>query len=163
MKKRKTYLNFMKSILLKSISIAVLITNSSIAQETRASSGFGSSSVFINYSNSIFNTPIEEYKYVKTHRGIEIYQTYRNPTNGNLNQTIFPKSMPVAIIKTNSITKNVVIYRTYSNSIFNKPIESVTLKSKTQVQNLYTKKIKTTEGLPYYDGGKEIKYGGEPE
>lgn len=156
----------MTSNLLKLTSILLIsISNINIcyAQETRASSGFGSSSAFINYSNSIFNTPIEQYKYVKTHRGIEIYETYRHPTNGYVNQTIFPKTMPVAIIKSNSITKNVVIYKTYSNSIFNKPIEFGTFKTKPQeTKNIYNKN-KNLEKLPTYDGGKEINYGGESE
>lgn len=152
--------------LLKSISIYILIIWPTICygQDTRPSSGLHSSSVFLNYSNSIFNTPIEQYKYIKTQRGIEIYETYRHPTNGNINQTIFPKTMPVAIIKTNSITKNEVIYKTYSNSIYNKPIEFTTIRSvSVEKKSLIYPKKKYLENLPSYDGGKEINYGGESE
>jgi len=151
--------------LLKLTSIYILVISpiTSYSQDTRPSSGARSSSVFLNYSNSIFNTPIEQYKYVKTSRGIEIYETYRHPANGKINQTIFPKTMPVAVIKTNSITKNAVIYRTYSNSIFNKAIEFGTFKSKpAETKNIYNKNT-SLKHLPTYDGGKEINYGGESE
>ena len=149
---------------LTSTLILVVIPMTSSGQDTRPSSGLHSSSVFLNYSNSIFNTPIEQYKYIKTQRGIEIYETYRHPTNGNINQTIFPKTMPVAVIKTNSVTKNEVIYKTYSNSIYNKPIEFTTIRPAftEKKSSGYTKK-KYLENLPSYDGGKEINYGGESE
>ena len=145
------------------ILFGCLCLNAQSQDETRPSSGLASSSVFINYSNSIFNTPIEEYKYVKTHRGIEIYQTYRHPTNGNVNQTIFPKAMPLAVIKTNSVTKSEVIYGNYSNSIFNKPIESITIKPRASETKSNFIEKKYTEKLPTYDGGKSINYGGDSE
>lgn len=154
----------MRSILFKSINFYILLNifcSDIYSQETRPSSGLASSSVFLNYSNSIFNTPIEQYKYVKTSRGIEIYETYRHPTNGSLNQTIFPKTMPVAIIKTNTVTKSIVIYRTYSNSIFNKAIEFSQIRPKEHRSSVPDSK--SLKNLPTYDGGKEINYGGESE
>lgn len=112
----------------KYLILFFLTASVSLSQETRpANSEIKSSSVYLNYSNSIFNRPIEEFKYVKTSRGVEIYETYRNPTNGNINQTIFPKSMPVGIIKNDKINGRPVIYRNYTNSIFNKPIQSMTV------------------------------------
>jgi len=127
------------------------------AQDLRPDSGIKSASVFMNYSNSIFNRPIEEYKYVNTPRGIEIYETYRHPTNGYVNQTIFPKSMPVAVIKTNGVTKQAVIYKNYSNSIFNKPIEFSTIRP-SQVKS-YSKPKPRVDNLPKYNGEGDITYG----
>lgn len=127
------------------------------AQSLRPNSGIKSASVFMNYSNSIFNRPIEEYKYVNTPRGIEIYETYRHPNNGYVNQTIFPKSMPVAVIKTNSVTKQAVIYKNYSNSIFNKPIEFSTIRP-AQIKSS-TKPKSTMSNLPKYNGEGDITYG----
>lgn len=149
-------LNLLKCNLL--VVLFLCISYKSFSQETRpVASEFKSSSVYLNYTNSIFNTPIEQYKYVKSHRGIEIYETYRHPTNGYVNQTIFPKSMPMAIIKTNAVNRNIVIYKNYSNSIFNKPIESITIKPSTTS----TKTINETtslKNLPKYDGQGEIDY-----
>jgi len=100
----------------------------SFSQETRpASSEARSSSVYLNYSNSIFNRPIEDFKYVKTSRGVEIYETYRHPTNGYTNQTIFPKAMPVGVIKNDKFNGRPVIYKNYTNSIYNKAIQSFTV------------------------------------
>jgi len=149
-------LNYLKYSIYIIIYLGVIGT--CLSQDTRPASEFRSSSVYINYTNSIFNTPIEQYKYVKTHRGIEIYETYRHPTNGYINQTIFPKSMPVAVIKSNTVTKNLVIYKNYSNSIFNKPIEFVTIKNNTTSSSVNTKS-KLTKDLPKYDGEGDISYG----
>lgn len=116
----------------------LLFASISWCQQPRpANSEFRSSSVYLNYTNSIFNRPIEDFKYIKTPRGIEIYETYKHPTNGNINQTIFPKTMPVAVIKSDKLTGRPVIYRNYTNSIFNKPIQSLTV---------------VPASLPTYDG-----------
>jgi hypothetical protein len=112
----------------KYLLLFFLISEISYAEETRpATLESKSSSVYMNYSNSIFNRPIEDFKYIKTSRGIEIYETYKHPTNQNLNPTIFPKSMPIAVIKNDKFNGRPVIYRNYTNSIFNKAIQSSTV------------------------------------
>lgn len=149
----------MKNKLILVITLFPIIILGQEKNISRPDSEFKSSSVFLNYTNSIFNRPIEEFKYVKTHRGIEIYETYKTTSvSGSSASTIFPKLMPVAVIKDNEITKNKVIYKNYSNSIFNKSIEFSTIRQNTRSIRVNTSKSGGVD-YPTYDGGKNINYG----
>lgn len=83
-------------------------------------------------ASTIFPKTFQEFNYIKTSRGIEVYKTYvhTNPYTFSTNRyyqaqgTIFSKPLPDFIIKNNG-----TIYRTYSygtnrGSIFAKPFES---------------------------------------
>lgn len=127
-------------------------------QQFRPENSLRVGSVFLNYTNSIFNKPIEEFKYVSTPQGIQIYETYRHPTNGYINQTIFPKALPVAVIKTNSVNNNIVIYKNYSNSMFNRAIEFSTIRQPRSYQPQKNKPY-ISKNLPRYNGEGEVSYG----
>lgn len=143
----------------KFLLLTLLLPSLSVCQQYRPDSGLRAGSVFLNYSNSIFNRPIEEFKYVNTPNGIQIYETYRHPANGSINQTIFPKPMPIAIIKTNTVTKSTVIYKTYSNSIFNKPIEFSTITPAAIPAKKIQQPHNLNKNLPKYNGEGDIDYG----
>lgn len=86
-------------------------------------------------ASTIFPKAIQEYNYIKTHRGIEVYRTYKH-TNAlgsatnryyQSSSSIFSKSEPEYIIK-----KDGQVYRTYNygtnkGSIFTKPFQSMSI------------------------------------
>lgn len=115
---------------------------------------------------SIFNKPFQQYNYVKTQRGIEVYETYKYKVAGDTNAShgsVISKPFPEYVIV------NDKIYRTYKykngstnqshGSVFNKPFEADVIdpnanKIKTVVQKQTTEYKQTTSRYsgPTYDG-----------
>jgi hypothetical protein len=115
---------------------------------------------------SVFNKPFQEYNYVKTSRGIEVYETYKYKYAGSTNasrSSVISKPFPEYVIV------NDKIYRTYKyengstnqshGSVFNKPFEADVIdpnanKIKTVVQRQSTeyKPTATKYNGPTYDG-----------
>lgn len=118
----------------QTIFILVLLTCKSIAQngsvyETYKQPNYQGDS----NSSTIFPKAFQEYNYIKTHRGIEVYRTYKHTNSSTFSTnryyqsgaTIFSKSEPEFIIKNDGQA-----YRTYSNgtnrnSVFPKPFQSM--------------------------------------
>lgn len=86
-------------------------------------------------SSTIFPKAFQEYNYIKTSRGIEVYRTYKHTNSSTFSTnryyesgaTIFSKSEPEFIIKNDG-----QVYRTYSNgtnrnSIFPRPFQNMTI------------------------------------
>jgi hypothetical protein len=116
---------------------------------------------------SIFNRPFQEYNYLKTHRGIEVYETYKyRYASGDTNSSrgsVISKPFPTYIIVGDKM------YRTYkynsgstntsNGSIFNKPFEAKVIdpnlnsvKTTIQKQISNYKYISTKYSGPTYDG-----------
>lgn len=115
---------------------------------------------------SIFNKPFQQYNYVKTQRGIEVYETYKYKSAGDTNAShgsVISKPFPEYVIV------NDKIYRTYKykngstnqshGSVFNKPFEADVIdpnanKIKTVVQKQTTeyKQSAPRYSGPTYDG-----------
>jgi hypothetical protein len=82
--------------------------------------------------STIFNKPIQEYNYIKTQRGIEVYRTYQhtNPINSSTNiyyqsrSSIFSRPEPDLIIKNNGQIYRTYNYGTNGSSIFARPFQS---------------------------------------
>lgn len=122
------------------IVLYILISN---LQAQSLSSGMGS--VYETYkttlggvtNSSIFKKAFQEFNYVKTSRGIEVYETYRSINSANYNtrdnKSIFSKPEPSFIIRNNR-----EIYRTYksindsetNSSIFSRPMPIGIIESK---------------------------------
>ena len=83
-------------------------------------------------ASTIFPKTFQEYNYIKTSRGIEIYKTYvhTNPYTYSTNRyyqaqgTIFSKPLPDFIIKNNGTIYQTYNYGTNRGSIFTKPFET---------------------------------------
>jgi hypothetical protein len=83
-------------------------------------------------ASTIFPKTFQEFNYIKTSRGIEVYKTYShtNPYTYTTNRyyqaqsTIFSKPLPDFIIKNNGTIYKTYSYGTNRGSIFTKPFES---------------------------------------
>jgi len=116
---------------------------------------------------SIFNRPFQEYNYLKTHRGIEVYETYKyRYASGDTNSSrgsVISKPFPTYIIVGDKM------YRTYkynsgstntsNGSIFNKPFEAKVIdpnlnsvKTTIQKQISNYKYVSPKYSGPTYDG-----------
>lgn len=116
---------------------------------------------------SIFNRPFQEYNYLKTHRGIEVYETYKyRYSSGDTNSSrgsVISKPFPTYIIVGDKM------YRTYkynsgstntsNGSIFNKPFEAKVIdpnlnsvKTTIQKQISNYKYVSPKYNGPTYDG-----------
>jgi hypothetical protein len=160
----------MKYIILLSFITNFAIAQSGVVYETYKTIGGGT-----NQSHgTIFNKPFQEYNYIKTGRGIEVYQTYKTGGGNGTNQshgTIFSKPFPEYYIIGNKM------YRTYKTdykstnqshgTIFTEPfeaknidpnIDAKALKENIQTQ-IQTQEIRNQENYPKYDGTGEISYG----
>lgn len=126
--------------------------------------------------DSVFNKPFQEYNYVKTPRGIEVYKTYEYKYSGDTNASrgsVISKPFPEYVIV------NDRIYTTYkyqngstnqsNGSIFNKPFEADVIDSnaskiKTAIQtqqSSYKPSVSSTKYRgPTYDG-ETFTSGGE--
>jgi hypothetical protein len=160
----------MKYIILLSFIANYAIAQSGAVYETYKTRGGGTN----ESHGTIFNKPFQEYNYVKTSRGIEVYQTYKTGGGNGTNQshgTIFSKPFPEYYIVNNKI------YRTYKTdykstnqsrgTIFAQPFEAKnidpsintkTLKENIQTQ-VRTQQIRTGQNYPRYDGTGDISYG----
>lgn len=86
---------------------------------------------------TIFPQPFQEYNYIKSHRGIEVYRTYKHTnvftTSTNKyfksGDTIFSRSEPEYIIRNDGNVYKTYSYGTNRNSIFTKPFQSLTIKN----------------------------------
>jgi hypothetical protein len=158
---------------MKYIILLSLLTNFAIAQSGAVYETYKTRGVSTNESHgTIFNKPFQEFNYIKTARGIEIYQTYKSDGGNGTNQshgTIFNKPFPEYYIVGNNI------YRTYKTdykstnqsrgTIFAQPFQSKNIKAdalkeniKTQVrtQNSYLKNNGPTyDGVTYSSGDVE--------
>ena len=114
-------------VLIFFISIKLSAQNGSVYETYKQPDWQGDSN-----SSTIFTKTFQEFNYIKSSRGIEVYKTYlhTNTYTFSTNKyyqsqgTIFSKPLPDFIIKNNG-----TIYRTYSygtnrGSIFTKPFES---------------------------------------
>jgi len=160
----------MKYIILLSFIANIGIAQSGVVYETYKTRGGGTN----ESHGTIFNKPFQEYNYVKTARGIEVYQTYKTGGGNGTNQshgTIFSKPFPEYYIVNNKM------YRTYktdykstnqsSGTIFAQPFEAKNidpnvdakaLKENIQTQ-VRTQQIRTGQDYPKYDGTGDISYG----
>ena len=160
----------MKYIILLSFIANFAAAQSGAVYETYKTTGGGTN----QSDGTIFNKPFQEYNYVKTARGIEVYQTYKTKSGNGTNQsngTIFSKPFPEYYIINNKI------YRTYktdykstnqsSGTIFAQPFEAKNidpsvntkaLKENIQTQ-VRTQQIRTGQDYPKYDGTGDISYG----
>ena len=158
---------------MKYIILLSLLTNLAIAQSGMVYETYKTTGSDTNESHgTIFNKPFQEYNYVKTARGIEVYQTYKTGGGNGTNQshgTIFSKPFPEYYIVGNNI------YRTYKTdykstnqsrgTIFAQPFQSKDIKAdplkdniKTQVraQSSYSKNNGPTyDGVTYNSGDGE--------
>ena len=150
---------------MKQISIILFFTMNCYSQVLNSGAG----SAYQTYkttlggvtNSSIFTRPFQEYNYVKTHRGIEVYNTYNSKNYYNstmLHKSIFSKPMPDFILHNNGN-----IYETYKyeigtqplptkvGSVFQKPSQKVTIieknnSIKTTMEQISKEKI---SGLTY--------------
>ena len=149
----------MKYIILLSLLTNLAIAQSGAVYETYKTRGGGTN----QSDGTIFNKPFQEYNYVKTARGIEVYQTYKTGGGNGTNQshgTIFNKPFPEYYIVGNNI------YRTYKTdykstnqshgTIFAQPFQSKEIKANALKDNVKTQ-VKTQNSYsknngPTYDG-----------
>lgn len=160
----------MKYIILLSFISNFAIAQSGAVYETYKTRGGGTN----ESHGTIFNKPFQEYNYVKTSRGIEVYQTYKTGGGNGTNQshgTIFSKPFPEYYIIGNKIYKTYKTdYKSTNQSrgtIFAQPFEAKnidpnvdtkSLKENIQTQ-VRTQEISTRENYPKYDGTGDISYG----
>jgi hypothetical protein len=121
---------------------------------------------------TIFNKPFQEFNYIKTKRGIEVYQTYKNASGNGTNQsygTIFSKPFPEYYIIGNNIYKTYKTdYKSTNESngtMFSKPFQSKEIKAQALKENIkiqvktqtsYSKNNGPTyDGETYNSGGEE--------
>jgi len=162
---------------MKYIILLLFIANFAIAQSGVVYETYKTTSSNSNESHgTIFTKPFQEYNYIKTTRGIEVYETYKTGGGNRTNQshgTIFSKPFPEFIIIQNKM------YRTYKNdttstnqshgTIFTKPFEAKDIDQnvdtkflKSNIQNqVNAQEIHTGQDYPRYDGTGEISYGEE--
>jgi hypothetical protein len=160
----------MKYIILLSFIANFVAAQSGAVYETYKTTGGGTN----QSDGTIFNKPFQEYNYIRTARGIEVYQTYKTKSGNGTNQsngTIFSKPFPEYYIINNKI------YRTYKTdykstnqshgTIFAQPFEAKNidpnvdtkvLKENIQTQ-VRTQQIRTEQDYPKYDGTGDISYG----
>jgi uncharacterized C2H2 Zn-finger protein len=149
---------------MKHVILLSLIANLAIAQSGAVYETYKTRSGDTNESHgTIFNKPFQEYNYVKTARGIEVYQTYKTGGGNGTNQshgTIFNKPFPEYYIVGNNV------YRTYKTdykstnqshgTIFAQPFQSKEIKANALKDNIRTQ-VKTQNSYsknngPTYDG-----------
>jgi hypothetical protein len=158
----------MKYIILLSLLTNLAIAQSGAVYETYKTRGGGTN----QSDGTIFNKPFQEYNYIKTARGIEVYQTYKTGGGNGTNQshgTIFSKPFPEYYIVGNNV------YRTYKTdykstnqshgTIFAQPFQSKdikanvlkdNIKAQAKTQNSYLKNNGPTyDGETYSSGGEE--------
>ena len=149
---------------MKYIILLSFIANFAIAQSGAVYETYKTRSSETNESHgTIFNKPFQEYNYVKTARGIEVYETYKTGGGNGTNQshgTIFNKPFPEYYIVGNNIYKT---YKTTSAStnqshgtIFSQPFQSKDIKADALKQNVKTQ-IEVSNNYskssgPTYDG-----------
>lgn len=149
---------------MKYIILLSLLANFAIAQSGSVYETYKTRDGSTNESNgTIFNKPFQEFNYIKTARGIEVYQTYKTGGGNGTNQshgTIFSKPFPEYYIIGNNVYKT---YKTdYKNTnqsrgtIFAQPFQSKNIeadalkdniKTQVKIQNNYSK-----NNGPTYDG-----------
>lgn len=149
----------MKYIILLSFIANFAAAQSGAVYETYKTTGGGTN----QSDGTIFNKPFQEYNYVKTARGIEVYQTYKTGGGNGTNQshgTIFNKPFPEYYIVGNNV------YRTYKTdykstnqshgTIFAQPFQSKEIKANALKDNITTQvKIQNSYSKnngPTYDG-----------
>jgi len=149
---------------MKYIILLSFIANFAIAQSGAVYETYKTRNGGTNESHgTIFNKPFQEYNYVKTARGIEIYETYKTGGGNGTNQshgTIFNKPFPEYYIVGNNIYKT---YKTTSAStnqshgtIFSQPFQSKDIKPDSLKQNVKTqievRNSYSKNSGPTYDG-----------
>ena len=118
---------------------------------------------------TIFPKPFQSYNYIKTHRGIEVYETYKDKSysTNESRGTIFSKPFPKYIIIGDKMYET---YRTKNSTnesngtIFTKPFESKDIfntsgASNKNIKVKITYEVKYKEPLPKYNGSGDITYG----
>lgn len=117
---------------------------------------------------SVFNRPFQEYNYLKTHRGIEVYETYKyryasgdtNSSRGSVISKPFPSYIIIGDKMYRTYKYNSGSTNTSNGSIFNKPFEakiidpnlnSVKTAIQKQISNYKYVSPKYSSG-PTYDG-----------
>lgn len=106
--------------------ICLLLANSCYSQSLSTGTG----SLFETYkttlggvtNSSVFRRTFQEFNYRKSHRGIEVYETYHSKNYYNstmLQKSIFSKPMPSFIIN-----KNGEVYETYRYKVETQPYNS---------------------------------------
>lgn len=142
----------------------VLYLIASTLEAQSLSSGTGS--VFQTYkttlggvtNSSVFKKAFQDYNYIKSSRGIEVYETYASVNSANYNtrdnRSIFSKPEPSFIIRNNR-----EIYRTYksindsttNSSIFAGPMPVGVIEDKNinKFQKMYTVNNVKPKGLSY--------------
>jgi len=160
----------MKYIILLSFIASFVSAQSGSVYETYKTRGGGTN----QSDGTIFNKPFQEYNYIKTARGIEVYQTYKTKSVNGTNQsngTMFSKPFPEYYIVNNKI------YRTYKTdykstnqsrgTIFAQPFEAKNIDPNVNTEALKenietqvrTQRIRTGQDYPKYDGTGDISYG----
>jgi hypothetical protein len=158
---------------MKYIILLSLLTNFAIAQSGAVYETYKTTGGSTNESHgTIFNKPFPEYNYVKTARGIEVYQTYKTRGGNGTNQshgTIFNKPFPEYYIVGNNL------YRTYKTdykstnqshgTIFAQPFQSKDIKANAVKDNI-TSQVRTRNSYsqnngPTYDGETYTSGNGE--
>ena len=158
---------------MKYIILLFLLTNLSMAQSGAVYETYKTKSGNTNESDgTIFNKPFQEFNYIKTKRGIEVYQTYKNASGNGTNQsygTIFSKPFPEYYIIGNNIYKTYKTdYKSTNESngtMFSKPFQSKEIKAQALKENIkiqvktqtsYSKNNGPTyDGETYNSGGEE--------
>ena len=96
---------------MKYIILLSLLTNFAIAQSGAVYETYKTTGGSTNESHgTIFNKPFQEYNYIKTARGIEVYQTYKTGGGNGTNQsrgTIFAQPFQSKEIKAQSLKENI--------------------------------------------------------